>query len=671
MSTVLDRPLSGEANAAPRQRPPMKHPLDPLDAAEITAVASALRAHDDFGEDLLFETIELLEPSKESVRAHLPGAVLERRARFNVHRRGATGVWKGIVDVANVRVLSAEFLADVRPMISPEEFMMVEEAAKASPAFREALLRRGIENLDLVCVDPWSAGNFGVPGEEGKRLAHTFVWVRMFDLDNYYAHPVEGLNVVVDIDRMEVVRVDDHALESGVQVPVPQKEINYDSEVLTAFRAPLKPLDVVQSEGPSFTLDGNVLRWDNWDVHISFNGREGLVLQQLGYTVGTVRRPIAYRLSLAEMVVPYGTPEGVHFRKNVFDSGEYGFGKLVNSLALGCDCLGHIQYMDVTLPDMLGNPRLVPSAICIHEEDAGLAWKHFDFRTERTETRRTRKLVISSITTVGNYEYCCYWYLFQDGTIEFEMKATGIINTVACTPGSEQKYGTEVSPGVVGYNHQHVFCMRLDMEVDGPDNTVVECDTVAPPMGPENPMGNAFYVRQTPLTSELGAQRRVNFETSRYWKVVNSSSTNAMGEPVAYKLETPSAIQPYTHPDGPSGQRSSFIYNHLWVTPYRPDERFPAGEFVNHSTGNDGLPAWTAADRSTENTDVVLWHSFGLHHVPRLEDHPVQPCVLCGFKLMPTNFFDGNPLIDLPPETNTASKRVGVDGNCCVSDTST
>ena len=666
MSTVLDRPASADAGPAHARTPRARHPLDPLDAVEITAAASALRAHFDVGEDLLFETIELLEPAKATVRAHEPGAPVERRARFNVHRRGASGVWKGTLDVSSGEIESVELLPDARAMISPEEFMMIEDTAKADPDFREALRRRGIEDLDLVCVDPWSAGNFDVPGEEGRRLAHTFVWVRLFELDNYYAHPVEGVNVVVDIDRMEVLRVDDHALAAGEEpVPVPQTPVNYDAEVLTDFRAPLKPLDVVQAEGPSFTLEGNVLRWDNWDVHVGFNGREGLVLGRLGYTVGGRRRPIAHRLSLAEMVVPYGTPEGVHHRKNVFDSGEYGFGKLVNSLALGCDCLGHIQYIDVTLPDMLGHPRTVPSGICIHEEDAGLAWKHHDFRTERTETRRTRKLVISSITTVGNYEYCSYWYLFQDGTIEFEMKATGIINTVAVAPGSEQRYGTEVAPGVVGHNHQHVFCARLDMEVDGPGNTVLECDTVAPPIGPDNPMGNAFFVRQTPLRSELGARRRVDFEASRYWKVINPGSTNALGRPVGYKLETPSAIQPYTHPDGPSGRRSGFMYHHLWVTPHDPEERFPAGEFVNHSTGDDGLPAWTAADRSVEDTDIVLWHSFGLHHVPRIEDHPVQPCVLCGFKLVPTNFFDGNPLIDLPPEVNRASRRNGADEGCC------
>jgi len=656
--------ISTQKSSASRSAACLNHPLDPLNAEEIVIVAGLLKTHFDNDANLLFETIELLEPDKDVVRSHTDGMPVKRQARFNVHKRGSAGVWKGVVDISTESIRSIDFLANMRAMISPEEFQMVEDVAKSSEEFRQALLRRGVEDLSLVCVDPWSAGNFNVPGEENRRLAHTFVWIRQFERDNYYAHPVEGLNVVVDIDRMQVLRVDDHSAATGGFLPIPQTSANYDSELLTEFRQPLKPLDVVQTQGPSFSFSGNRLVWDNWDVRISFNGREGLVLQQLGYTQGDRRRPVAYRLSLAEMVVPYGTPEGVHHRKNVFDSGEYGFGKLVNSLSLGCDCLGHIHYMDVVLHDIMGNPRIVPSAICIHEEDAGLAWKHFDFRTERTETRRTRKLVISSITTVGNYEYCCYWYLFQDGTIEFEMKATGIINTVACLPGSEQKYGTEVSPGVVGQNHQHIFCMRLDMEVDGPKNTVVECDTVAPPMGPGNPMGNAFHIEERALRSEALAKRKVDFEKARYWKVINPGSMNALGTPTGFKLEAPSAIPVFTCAQGPSGRRSGFIYNHLWVTPYHPEERFPAGEFMNHSTGDDGLPRWTAQDRPLEDTDVVLWHTFGLHHIPRVEDFPVQPCVFCGFRLTPLNFFDGNPLINLPPEQNEASKATE-SSSCC------
>ncbi|BBK42677.1 amine oxidase [Allostella vacuolata] len=655
-----------DGSLAAKPGPSVTHPLDPLSADEIVRAADILRRHFDLGAALMFETIDLAEPDKAVVRGHAPGQPFPRAARFTVYKRGETGAWAGRVDLDDGVVAAVDFLPDARPMFSPEEFMQIEAAAKADPRFQAAIARRGIDRMDLVCVDPWTAGNFGAEGEDGRRVAYTFVWRRAFEFDNYYAHPVEGLNVAVDVDTFEVIRVDDHSAASGTFVPVPMEPINYDADLLGSLRQPLKPLDVVQPEGPSFTVEGNRIAWDNWDLRVGFSGREGLILHQIAYTQDGRRRPVVYRASIAEMVVPYGTPEGVHYRKNVFDSGEYGFGKLAQSLSLGCDCLGHIHYLDVVLHDLAGQPRIIPSAICIHEEDAGLAWKHFDFRTERTETRRLRRLVVSSITTVGNYEYCCYWYLYQEGTIEFEMKATGIINTAACIPGTEQEYGTEVAPGVIGHIHQHIFCARLDMEVDGPGNSVVECDTVAPPMGPGNPMGNAFKVVERVLPTEQAARRRVDFERMRYWKVVNPEARNRMGRPTGYKLETPSAVQPYLDPAGPSGSRAGFIYNHLWVTPYHPDERYPAGEFMNHSTGTDGLPAWTARDRPLENVDIVLWHAFGLHHLPRPEDHPVQPRVLCGFKLMPVGFFDRNPVIDLPRETNRASRgNAGPAASCC------
>ncbi len=282
-------------------------------------------------------------------------------------------------------------------------------------------------------------------------------------------------------------------------------------DLLTTFRQPSARLDVVQPDGPGFHVEGRKVTWENWDFRVGFNGREGLVLHRIGYTVDGTRRPVVYRASIAEMVVPYGTPERSHYRKNVFDSGELGFGRMANSLTLGCDCLGAIHYFDAVVPDIFGSPRTIENCICLHEEDAGLSWKHFDVRTRRTEVRRARKLVVSSISTIGNYEYASYWYLHQDGRIEYEMKATGIINTAACHPGHPGRYGTEVAPGLVGHIHQHIFSARLDMEVDGPDNTVVECDTVAPPPGPDNPYGNAFYVEENVLASELKAVARYRF----------------------------------------------------------------------------------------------------------------------------------------------------------------
>lgn len=632
------------------------HPLDPLSADELERAAALIRKYFDWGADLRVETIDLDEPPKELVRNFVEGGTVRRIARFNVYRRGVMGVVSGKLDLETGELLSQVFREDARAMVAIEEVLLIEETVKRDPRFQEALRRRGLlADLEFMCIDPWTVGDFGYEIEQGRRVLNCFVWMRTSPLDNYYAHPVEGLHALVDVSTLEIIQVIDHFAETGDYVPVPRAPRNYDAELLTEFRPPSAPLDVVQPEGPGFRVAGNKVTWENWDFRVGFNGREGLVLHRIGYTHQGRRRPILYRASIAEMVVPYGTPERSHYRKNVFDSGEIGFGRMANSLSLGCDCLGAIHYFDAVVPTVFGEPRVIENCICLHEEDAGLSWKHRDVRSGRTEVRRARRLVISSISTIGNYEYASYWYLHQDGRVEYEMKATGIINTAACRPGQPGVFGTEVAPGVVGHIHQHIFCARLDVEVDGPNNTVVECDTRALPLGPENPHGNAFLVEERPLRTELEAQRDFDFSKMRYWRVINEATTNWVGRPTGFKLEATSPVRPFTDPDSPSGRRGQFIRHQLWVTPFAPEERFPAGDFVNQSHGGEGLPAWTSANRSVEDDDIVLWHVFGLHHLPRPEDHPVQPCVVCGFKLAPSGFFDQNPVIDLPATRNEAS----------------
>ena len=622
----------------------ISHPLDPLSASEIEKSARLVRSHMG-GADLRFETIELKEPAKSAVRAWQKGGEKPgRTARVNVFRPGKIGVWRFSVSLTDGKISREEHFPDARPMIMLEEFMLIEDTVKAHPDFIEACRKRGIEDLELVCVDPWSAGNFDVDGEEGKHLAHTFCWVRMRPDDNLYAHPIEGLNPVVDIKKMEVIRVDDYGA-----VPVPEMEVNYDAQFIDEMREDLRPIDVVQPDGVTFTMEGRTIKWHDWSILIGFNGREGLTLHDIRYA----DRPILYRASIAEMVVPYGSPDSQHARKNVFDIGEYGLGKLANSLELGCDCLGVIHYLDAEIPGIEGTSDTIKNAICIHEEDTGILWKHWDFRTDKTEVRRGRRLVISSISTVGNYEYASYWYFYLDGKIEFEMKATGIINTVGKTPETDMRFGTEVAPGVIGQIHQHLFVARLDLSVDGDANSVMECNTRVLPMGPENPYGNAFYVEETKLDKECG--RKIAPETQRYWKFASAEKTNYMGKPTAYKLEPTHAVTPFNDPEGPSGQRMPFIYNHLWLTECHADERFPAGDFMNHSDGSEGVHKAAERGHSIDGKDVVAWHVFGLHHNVRLEDFPVQPVISTGFMLMPNGFFDCNPCLDLPVEKNEAS----------------
>jgi primary-amine oxidase len=320
-----------------------------------------------------------------------------------------------------------------------------------------------------------------------------------------------------------------------------------------------------------------------------------------------------------------------------------------NSLELGCDCLGEIRYFDAVVADGAGNPVPIHNAICMHEEDAGILWKHYDYRTGEAEVRRSRRLVISSICTVGNYEYAFYWYLSQDGGIEYEIKLTGVIWNGAMAPGDTPSHGTVVAPGVYGPNHQHFFCARLDMSVDGPANSVYEVDTVADPAGPDNPNGNCWRVRETLLDREGVAHRTIDPLSGRYWKVVNPAERNAHGAPVAYKLMPGDNVGNFCRPGAPALARAGFIAKHLWVTAYDPDQLYAAGTYPNQHPGGAGLPAYVSGDRPLEGGDVVVWYTFGAHHVVRPEDWPVMPVTRAGFHLKPAGFFDHNPAIDLPP----------------------
>jgi primary-amine oxidase len=628
----------------------VSHPLEPLTEEEIRAAADILRSQRDLNDSYRFASMALHEPPKERVLDFRAGDAVDREA-FAVLLDKSDGLaYEAVVSLTDEQVRSWKHIPGVHPPVMQEEFLECERVVKANAEFREALRKRGITDLDLVMVDPWSAGHYG--DEEGRRLLRALAWVRSDPEDNGYAHPIENVAAVFDLNEMEVVRIEDHGV-----VPVPELPGKYTAEAVGEVRTDLKPVEITQPEGTSFRVDGHEVRWQKWRFRIGFTPREGLVLYTVGYEDGRRLRPILYRAALSEMVVPYGDPSPLHSRKNAFDEGEYNIGSLANSLEYGCDCLGEIRYFDVVMADNSGEPCTICNAVCMHEEDFGLLWKHYDFRLERSEVRRSRRLVVSFIATVGNYDYGFYWYFYQDGTIQLEVKLTGIVSTGAVQPGERATYGQLLNnDGLYAPVHQHFFNVRLDMHVDGQENSVHEVNTESVPSGPDNPLGNAFRVVSTPLRKESEAKRTVDALSARYWRVTNQSVKNGMGEPVGYKLVPGANVPPFAQPDASVLQRAAFVTKHLWVTPYDPGEMYAAGDYPNQHQGGAGLPEWTKTDRQIENADVVLWYTFGSHHPVRLEDWPVMPVQHAGFTLQPEGFFDSNPALDLPPPNS--------DGHC-------
>jgi primary-amine oxidase len=628
------------------------HPLDPLTAGEISKAAAIVRRDRGVGDGWRFASIELREPAKADLPALEDGRLVRREALVVCWNRADGQAYRGTVSLTGDEVSNWEHLPGQQPNITVDEWHECDEMLRAHPDLVAALARRGITDLSRVLTDMWAYGAALIPERyRGRRLGWSDVWYRGSERGNPYAHHVTGLHPVIDLNTMTLLELED-GYEGG---EAPDVMGEYLPDLIPMRLREVTPLEISQPHGVGFTLDGYQLSWQNWRLRVGFNHREGLVLHQVGWQEGSGgARSVAHRLSFAEMVVPYRDASPDHYRRTAFDIGEWGLGFMTTSLTLGCDCLGEITYLDAVVHDSRGEPRTIPNAICVHEEDSGVGWKHVDERAG-VEVRRARRLVISFHVTVANYEYLVYWRFYQDGNIECEVRATGVLVTShAAAPGSRPANGTLVDRGTYAPFHQHFIVARLDLDVDGASNTVYATDSVPAPAGGDDPYGVGLMVRKTPLRTETDGKQDYDWGTQRGWTVVNPGVFNALGTPVGYKLVPSAAFPPLLDPASPAFQRAAVIGHTLWVTPYHQDERWPCGDFPVQSERDSGLSVWTSADRRIEDTDVVLWYVFGIHHITRPEDWPVMPSDVVSFWLKPSGFFDRNPALDVPPSLGLA-----------------
>ncbi|KAA8495060.1 Copper methylamine oxidase [Porphyridium purpureum] len=673
------------------------HPLDDLSAEEVRAVVGVVRQHAEFTSSMVFNAVTLREPPKSTVVAFDAQVEAPIQSLGNGHAgdRGQNGVHSGAgflrsadcitLDYADGRVfewvvtwsshddvqtsgqsgqpavVSCTYVPDKQPMYTPEDCITAESVAKSDAGVVAVLNELGFHDMELVAADPWSMADETTPRQRTLML---FLYAREFEDDNHYAHPINILPVV-DLVSRRVIEI--RRPKGGKLPPIPKRNANYMEKFLSPeqVRRDLKPLEIIQPDGPSFTVKGRLVTWQNWSFRVGFNCREGLVMRDVRYRDGQELRRILYRGSCSEMIVPYGDPQEPYHLKAAKDVGDYGLGYCASSLSLGCDCLGTIHYMDAVLNNHAGDPVRLPNAVCIHEEDAGLLWKHVDYRTGKSETRRSRRLIVQCTSTVVNYEYLTRWIFQQDGTIHVEMGLTGMLSTNQVNAeGEVPEYGTLVMDGLNAQLHQHMFNFRLDMAVDGfQNNQVIESDVV-PVCDPSvNVHGNAFRVIDTPLLSEQSAIRDSSPERNRVWKIVNTERINPVTrKPVGYKLVASTAGPlMLANSDCAFRKQAPFATHNLWVTRFDEKEYFAGGKYPSQANGEDGLHRWTERNASLDD-DIVMWHTFGVTHVPRPEDFPVMPLEVCGFSLKPFGFFTANPGNDVPVTKSLNSSISGAQG---------
>jgi primary-amine oxidase len=515
-----------------------------------------------------------------------------------------------------------------------------------------------------VCIDPWPYGGTfddGYPSRYMQGLVFGKNMSKNNPDSNHYAYPIPIIPVM-DMETKTIIRVDrlatgssDDDFEAKERGTSPTKlfqnshAAEYVPELLDRpLREGLKPLNVTQPEGASFTISSDgLIEWQKWRFRLSFTPREGAVLHDICYE----NRSILYRLSYSELTVPYSDPRPPFHRKHAFDLGDGGVGRAANNLQLGCDCLGAIHYVDSYLASPEGMPTPAKSVICLHEQDNGVLWKHTNFRTNRAVVTRMRELVVQFIVTLANYEYIFAYKLDLAGNITIETRATGVVSVVGIDEGKTSRYGNVVAPGVLAQNHQHIFSVRIDPAVDsyrGEDAQVIVEESVGRPIDPKtNPRGNLYEVERKKVSkaSWTDAEPRLN----RLIKLEHASKRNAMsGRPVAYKLIPPATQMLLADAESVAAARAPFAQHNVWFTGYRDGELWAAGEFTNQSKEEVGGVSdmvkrgdWFTDEDRAEATNgdsedhkkgrrssPVVWVSFGLTHNPRVEDWPVM-FVLC------------------------------------------
>ena len=625
---------------------------------------------------------------------------IDRRSFVVYSLRGTHNVHEAVINLTKNTVESNAKLGPFQHANSDgEEIIAVEKALLADPKVQAEIAKLKLPEGTQIVIDPWIYGSDGVKDESGKfyddlRVMQCFLYMR--DPNNssepdscHYSFPLP-ISPVIDPATLEVIRVD--ILPTGLDDKVeplkpwqPRPPNEYIPEAQASLRTDLKPLQVVQPEGVSFTVEpfsemGRLIRWQKWDFKVGFNQREGMVLYDVHYD----NKPLFYRLSLSDMAIPYSDPRHPFHRKAAFDLGDAGAGIMANNLKLGCDCLGSIYYISGVLTDGSGSPVNMPNVICVHEQDAGIGWKHTNYRTNRAVVTRQRELVLQTILTVSNYEYILSFVFNTSADLAYEARATGILSTQPVDlelSHIPHPYGTIVHPGVLAGYHQHFFSLRIDPMLStssapilspstGPRNAVVyeECvplpfdPSKGPSDNPQNPHGTGYTLTTTPITSSGGYD--LSPSTGRIFKIISPSSHNPINNhPAAYKLHIPPMQPILAHPSSFHFKRAEFADHSVYVTKYREGELYAGGKYTNQSRGGTGVRSWAdRKDRLDAETgdDPVVWVQFGLQHVPRTEDFPVMPVETSRVVLRPSNFFEKNPAIDVKESRQEVNCSVGV-----------
>jgi primary-amine oxidase len=649
------------------------HPLDPLTAGELVEIKGILERSGQFSADTSFVWIQLDEPPKEIVESFKPGSDYPRKASVAAVDFGKQKALQAIIDLRAKSIASLVDLKDLQPGIGSEDSERARAIVDDDPEIKAALIKRGLTIPGKVSA---SVRVLSVPVGHDRSLeqVNSRLLRMLFASDqtatNDFSPILDGFWVVVDLYAKKVIRLHDVSGAPAVKVP----HDVFDVKVRGSLPAP-QPL-VTRQNKRNFTIDGNTVTWQNWQFRYGFNVREGLVLYQVAFNDAGRKRSVLYRGSVAEIATAYGDPAESWNWTEYFEGGEFGLGLLALNVKAGREVPANSVTLSPLLPDA-STPRFgepFNDRIYVYERDAGNLMYHR--QGNLALHARATELVIGFAVSAGNYVYGFNWVFRQDGSFAVEVELGGEIltkfvtgnacemcETVAKGPGpngesetyrssGNEQSGRRVHPALVGIHHQHWFNLRLDFDVDGPINAVMEnnIERVDRDGKRERGAGDGrfFTVTRTVFGKAKDARRHMSEATARSWTIYNPASLKEGRGPSGYTL-MPMENTVTTFGRAREGDpRPAFTFHHFWVTPYRHGQHYAAGVYPHQSkaTSTDALPHY-ANDDSIYDKDIVVWYSLGQTHLVRPEDYPLISNMKISVVFRPDGFFERNPALGL------------------------
>ncbi len=208
------------------------YPLDPLGADEFRSVAAILhreyrvRVAPTSPTDLgwRYASIEMIEPSKAELAAFEDGGPPPpRRAEAICFNGIDNATYKSVVSLSDDRVEAFEHIPGVQSNFTVGEFLECDQVLRLHPDVIAAVANRGITDLDLVFFDTWTYGDAVAPPEfRDRRIGWSDSWVKDKPGANPYARMLSGLHCIIDLNTMELLRIEDDGPFATGEASVPE-----------------------------------------------------------------------------------------------------------------------------------------------------------------------------------------------------------------------------------------------------------------------------------------------------------------------------------------------------------------------------------------------------------------------------------------------------------------